>query len=420
MRRISEEELAGAHVTCRSHTMPHDFVDGQWEGIIAAGDGNTYFSVSSHSARHNAQFYRYVAGENEVEHLINVAEWCGQGQYAGKHNVQGKIHSQIFEVDGKLYCTSTTAHRPPTEIEGLKKGGRFLSYDLETGEFRNLGRYPDPKGGLLTAYYEPVKERFYAISQTDQMLVYYDMATRRIFEVGSVACEGSHMPRQLFSDRFGNLYGGTGPGLIWRYRPKTDSLHCLFTRIPHDPEAPQPEPGSRHSKWEHWHGIEEDPETGWWYGVRTNDEYLFRLRPSEDPTSGRMAAEGLVQFGFQPSAQQPRFASIALTKLGDRLYYCSYKWGKNPAHLMAYHIPSGRVTDHGPIVVEGRRAVTEIHSMVVGNDGNLHCVAMVWSLKGKDPANDYAQRANCYLHARFLIIDPEEDVRNVEKAQRWE
>jgi len=416
---VRKEVLNGPHVRGSSYTVPKDFVDGQWEGIIAAGDGNTYFSVSSHSPHHNAQFYRYNAGEQTVEHLINVAKWTGQEEYIGKHNVQGKIHSQIFEVDGKLYCTSTAAHRTPPDLDGLESGGRFLSYDLETGEFKNLGRYPDPKSGLHTAYYEPVKNRLYAISQTNRMLVYYDLETGTIHEIGSVKFEDSRMTRQLLSDKHGNIYGGTGPGLIWRYRPATDSIHTLLTRIPDDPEAPRPEPDSFHSRWRHWHPIEKDPETGWWYGVRTNDEYLFRIRPSRKPETGRAEVEGLVPFGYRPSEEQPRFASLALVKKGERLFYCSYAWNREPAHLMSYHLPSGRVTDHGPIVTEGRRAVTEIHSMVLGNDGNLHAVAMVWSLKGEDPANGWATRSKRYFHARFLIIDPAAHLKNQGNTRTW-
>ncbi len=130
----------------------------------------------------------------------------------------------------------------------------------------------------------------------------------------------------------------------------TGSIHSLLTRIPDDPEAPRPEPDSFHSRWRHWHPIEKDSDTGWWYGVRTNDEYLFRIRPSKEPKTGRVEVEGLVQFGYRPSEEQPRFASLGLVKKDDRLFYCSYAWNTEPAHLMSYHLPSGTVTDHGPIV----------------------------------------------------------------------
>jgi hypothetical protein len=81
------------------------------------------------------------------------------------------------------------------------------------------------------------------------------------------------------------------------------------------------------------------------------------------------------------------------------------------AHLMSYDIASGRVTNHGPIVTDERRRVSEIHSMVTGSDGKLHCAAMVWSLEGKDPAKPWADRAQCFFHSRLLVINPETDFK---------
>lgn len=52
--------------------------------------------------------------------------------------------------------------------------------------------------------------------------------------------------------------------------------------------------------------------------------------------------------------------------------------------------------------------------MTVGGDGKLHAVAMVWSLEGQDPANDWpmAIRRDAYMHPRFLAIDLERDLHN--------
>jgi hypothetical protein len=158
-----------------------------------------------------------------------------------------------------------------------------------------------------------------------------------------------------------------------------------------------------------------DSVTQWWYGVRGNDEYLFRFRPPADPASHIGRAEGLAPFGFRPSEEaQPRFASLGMTRDGRTLYYCSYPLWRSMAHLMSYRIDTGEVRDHGPIVTTGRRRVSEIHSMVVGSDGKLHCAAMVWSVEGQDPAQPWANRAQCYFHSRFMIIDPEHDFRSGE------
>jgi len=427
MKLFTAEEAAGPHVQARSRELPKTRVDGQWEGIVAAGDGKTYFAASCHSKTDNGQFFCYDPKTDKVSHIIDVGAWCGQpADTLGKQNTQGKIHSQIFEADGKLYCSTTSAHMPK---DFPYQGGHFLSYDLKTGECEDLGRYRDSQGGLLTMYYEPIYRRLYAISQGDQTLIYYDLKTGKIVKVGSIE-NNPHQCRVLISDQTGNVYGSTWDGVIYRYDPKLDRMSCLLTRIPHDPDAPQPPRGplnfremtrwdSRMSGWHctHWVMIVWDPKTQWWYGVRGNDEYLFRFRPPTDPKSHRGRIEGLAPIGYLPSTErQPRFASLALTLKGDRIYYVSYTPWRTMSHLMSYDIPSGKVTNHGPIVTDGDRRVAEIHSMVVGSDGKLHAVAGVWSIKGKDPANPWSGRAYCYYHARFLMIDTEKDLKNQKAA----
>ena len=418
MKLFTAEEKEKAHVAAQSHALPQDFVDGQWQGIIAASDGRTYFSVSSHSPKHNAQFYRYDAEKDAVEHLIDVGVWCGYEDSPGNYNAQGKIHSNIFEHEGRLYCTTTSAH---ATLDHPYPGGHFLAYDLETGEFLNLGKVDyEGKGGLLSAVLDPKRERMYAIHQHETMLLYMDLNTREIVEVGPIE-DGGMQCRWPIVDGRGILYGSTRDGMIYRYNPRTETRGCLLTRVPHDPNAPQPEPGDGLAwRTTHWDAMVWDEKTEWWYGVRGNDEYLFRFRPPEDPRSHIGRAEGLIQIGYRPSKIQPRFASLGLARKGRTLYYCSYPIWRSQAHLVSYNIDTGRAVDHGPIIVEGDRRVSEIHSMVVGSDGSLHTVGMVWSKKGEDPANPWANRAQCYFHARFVRIDPEAHFHHQDDARRWQ
>jgi len=412
MPLFPEEELRKPHVLAASQYVGDDFVDGQWEGIIAASDGRTYFSFSSHGPATNAQFYRYDPKTGKIERLIDVGVWCGYKDSPGKYNAQGKIHSNIYEYKGKLYCTTTSAH---ATFEHPYPGGHFLSYDLKTGAFENLGKVDyDGKGGLLSAVFDPVNERLYAIHQWQTTLLYYDLKSRQVVTVGPIE-DGGMQCRNPIVDGQGVLYGSTRDGMIYRYEPKTGTRSCLLTRIPHDPQAPQPDPVKGGLGWDctHWTPMVWDPVGKWWYGVRGNDEYLFRFRPPADPRSHIGEIEGLASFGWCPAAEnQPRFASLGMALRGRTLYYCSYPLWRSMAHLMSYNIDTGKVTNHGPIVTDGARRVSEIHSMVVGSDGKLHCAAMVWSIEGQDPAKPWANRAQCYFHSRFLIIDPDKDLRD--------
>ncbi len=414
MPLFPEAELKKPHVFADSYTVPDDFVDGQWQGIIAASNGRTYFSVSSHSADHNAQFYCYDPKLDKVVHLIDVGKWCGETDSIGKINTQGKIHSEIFEVDAKLYCTTTAGHfsekRP-------YQGGHFLSYDLQTGGFKNLGRYPDQAGGLLTMTYDPKYRRLYAISQGNQTLVYYDLKTGKITKVGQ-AEKNPHQTRFLLPDKAGRIYGSTWNGQIYRYDPRARKFSVLKTRLPHDPRIKPPDPtperlakttfSSQELPWHstHWTRLTWDPKTKWYYGIRGNDEYLFRLRlPKRGGSKAKV--KGLTSMSFKRGTRDKnRYGSLSVTRLGRRIYYCSYPVWRSMAHLLSYNIDTGEVSNHGPIVTDGRRRVAEIHSMRPGADGTLHAVAFVWSVKGEDPANSWAGRASCYFHPRFLKINP--------------
>ncbi len=409
MPKFSPDEYAEAHVRAASHTLPHDFVDGQWQGIIVASDGQTYFSVSCHGPDNNAQFYRYDPKAGKIEHLADVGVWCGETDSPGKYNAQGKIHSNMYEYKGKLYGTTTSAHtEPPRPYES----GHFLAFDLATGAYEDLGKVvcPEGKWGLLAAVFDPVFERLYAVHQKGD-LHYYDLKRKTVVKVGPIE-DGQWQCRGLICDTNGVLYGSTHDGVIYRYDPHANRISTLATRVPSDPAVTQPKgPSGIPNDWSwhttRWGQMLWDPESAWWYGVRGNDEYLFRFRAPATPDAPDGQAEGLGSFAYP--GKKTRNGSLGLARLDRTLYYVSYPVWASMAHLMSYNIDTGAFTHHGPIIVEGDRRVSEIQSLAAGSDGKLHGVAMVWSIEGEDPAKPWANRAQCFFHARFVIIDPARD-----------
>ncbi|MFP4176785.1 MAG: hypothetical protein ACLFT2_06105, partial [Candidatus Brocadiia bacterium] len=258
-----------------------------------------------------------------------------------------------------------------------------------------------------------VYDRLYGIAQEDQTLYYYDLDTDEIVEVGSIE-DNPHQCRMLISDREGNVYGSTWGRMVYKYDPAADQMSALLTRLPFNPDVPQPSPNPESRAWRKsgWTPILYDPESQWWYGITGHDEHLFRLRPPETG-SHRAEIEGLAYMGFQDPEKGPFYAGLGLARKGRTLYYVSYAlWERRAAHLMSYDMEAGEVTDHGPIITDGRRRVAEIHSLVVGGDGRLHAVAMVFSREGEDPAKPWANRAQRYFHARFMTVDPETDLLN--------
>jgi hypothetical protein len=112
-------------------------LDGQWQGMIVASDGNVYVGGGSHNPNLGAAFFRYEPKSATLRLLVeNITTVCGEDP--SKTPPQGKIHSPIAEHEGWLYFGTHLANY--TE-EGRKAytGGHLVGYQLATGKFRDFG-----------------------------------------------------------------------------------------------------------------------------------------------------------------------------------------------------------------------------------------------------------------------------------------
>jgi len=111
-------------------------LDGQWEGIRLASDGNVYFASSSHSAHHGASFFKYDTTTGLVTELVHeITDICGEDVQT---NPQGKIHSDIVEANGWLYMATHFAAEKPGAW-ATWTGSHALGYELATGNWRDYG-----------------------------------------------------------------------------------------------------------------------------------------------------------------------------------------------------------------------------------------------------------------------------------------
>jgi uncharacterized repeat protein (TIGR01451 family) len=111
-------------------------LDGQWQGIRLASDGNVYFASSSHSAHHGASFFEYDTTTGQVIELVHeVTDLCGEDVQT---NPQGKIHSAVVEANGWLYFATHFAAEKPGAWETWT-GSHALGYELATGTWRDYG-----------------------------------------------------------------------------------------------------------------------------------------------------------------------------------------------------------------------------------------------------------------------------------------
>jgi hypothetical protein len=112
------------------------YLDGQWQGIRYASDGNVYFASSTHSAHHGPAFFKYSAATREVTMLSDdLTKVCGEDPST---NPQGKLHSDIVEANGWLYMATNFSSELPGAYDKWT-GSHVIGYQLSTGKFRDYG-----------------------------------------------------------------------------------------------------------------------------------------------------------------------------------------------------------------------------------------------------------------------------------------
>jgi hypothetical protein len=120
------------------------YLDGQWEGVHYASDGNVYFASSSQSAHHGAAFFRYNPATQQLTMLAaDITLICGEDPQT---NPQGKIHSNIPEMNGWLFFTTHFgAEGRPGGITGWT-GGHLVGYRFVDNGSNNY--FNTPVGGF--------------------------------------------------------------------------------------------------------------------------------------------------------------------------------------------------------------------------------------------------------------------------------
>ena len=133
-------------------------LDGQWQGIRLASDGNVYFASSSHSAHHGASFFKYDPKTGGVTELVHeITDVCGEDVQT---NPQGKIHSDIVEANGWLYmATHFAAEKPGTWATWT--GAHALGYELATGKWRDYGVLLKGYTAYAAVGVDPARNYFY-------------------------------------------------------------------------------------------------------------------------------------------------------------------------------------------------------------------------------------------------------------------
>ncbi|MGV8134543.1 MAG: neutral/alkaline non-lysosomal ceramidase N-terminal domain-containing protein [Mangrovibacterium sp.] len=391
-----------------------DLAHDTYNAISAAGDGRIYYVLSSQPHDVAGQMYRYDPRLDKTEFLADLNDICGEKDL--KAIAQGKSHVRFYECDGKLWFATHVGYYemidgmeclPVHAPEGyqLYPGGHILSYDLKTEKFENHTVVPHGEG-VLSMTMDTQRKQIYAITWPKGYLIHYDLNTGKLTDLGLVSANGEGgkvgedyrvLCRSMFVDpRDGKVYYSTSEGEIFFYDPQTASLQNMkevSLKMDYFGSYDPARPGNMGYN---WRAIVWYPKENVAYGVHGNSGYLFRFDPREKKI------EIVDRITSEPSKKSGMFDQFSYGYLGfdlgkdqETLYYLTggpvYLDGKRVKgvneiamgaarglenlHLVTYHLPSGKYTDHGPVFYEDGSVPTYVNSIAVDKDGNVYTLA---------------------------------------------
>ena len=382
--------------------------------LSTASDGRVYYCLSSQSIDTGGQYYVYDPETDEIEHLGDITEICGE---AGSKTIpQGKSHSNFYEMDGKLYVSTHAGYyemidgmemmvQNPPEGYKLYPGGHILSYDLSSGEWEDLAIAPGGEA-FVTMTMDTRRGQIYGISWPKGYFLHYDVEKGELKNLGKVSGNGEAgtpgedyrvLCRSMLVDpRDGTVYFSTSEGDILSYHPDAGSIkktEGLDLRLDYFGKYDPTRPGSMQYNWRRivWY-----PEENVAYGVHGNSGYLFRFDPQNKKIElvDRITSEASQKSGMFDYFSYG-YLGFDLGPDGETLYYLTgspiYVDGKRVQgveeiamgaarglenlNLITYHIPTNKYTDHGPIFYEDDSRPTYVNSIAIGEDGTVYTLA---------------------------------------------
>lgn len=410
----SQASSSPERLIARTFNSGFELAHDTYNGMGTGSDGKIYYVLSSESYETGAQMYSFDPTTNRIKHLGDLTQACGEKGL--KTIAQGKSHVNFVERDGKLYFATHVGYY--SIIDGMEKigippegfkpypGGHLLAYDIRTAKFEDLAKAPRGEG-ILSMTMDTRRGRIYGLTWPTGRFIHYDLATRKLGDLGMVSKEGENgkgenyrtLCRSLVTDpRDGSVYFTNGDGDILRYRYDLDAIEVVEGEDMrkdyfglYDPTSP----GHMGYNWRQT--IWREPE-GIVYGVHGNSGYLFRF----DPSVPRL--DVLERITSLPSKRSGMYDQFSYGYLGfalgpDRrtLHYLTggpvYVDGKRVTgkketamgeskgienlHLITYDIPTGMYTDHGPIFFENGDRPAYVNSIALGKDGTVYTLSRI-------------------------------------------
>ena len=94
------------HITATVYNSNFIHSHDTYNGLSTASDGKIYYVLCSELMDVASQMYSLDPENGKIEHLGDLTEMAGEKGM--KVVAQGKSHSNFFEMDGKLYFSTST------------------------------------------------------------------------------------------------------------------------------------------------------------------------------------------------------------------------------------------------------------------------------------------------------------------------
>ncbi len=353
------------------------YSDSNYHAICNASDGNVYYVICSHNKKSGAKMFKYDPRSGRNEEICDFTDYLGYDRT--KVINQGKVHSDLYEVNGKLYFGTHAGAWDQTY-----PGGHFMSYDLDSGEFTDYG-IGVQADGLVALTMDPKNMRMYAVSWPGYLFLCYDIKTDEVKIWGKrYAPVEEQGPRSIGVDpRTGDVF--------WHNTDDTIERFDFDTEVVRPMEKPRfngnmflvPFGEGNYNVNHVWRNIRWSDALNKFVGVMYNSDWLFAFDPETEEIEiiDRIASGPNRKSGFTI------YSSLAfeLTPDGRTAYYIAHnkidpsdtESNETELHLVTYDLVDRHYTDHGPLVLEDGRKPRYCQGVEIGHDGNIYIVAWV-------------------------------------------
>jgi hypothetical protein len=394
--------------------------DSNYHAIVHASDGWVYYAICTHNRDRHVNLFRYDPKTGKVQTVADIGKVLGED--GAKNIPQGKIHCDLFEHKGKLYFGTHVGmyERGGTKDHGPYPGGHFMSYDLASGKFEDLG-IAEPEEGLVTVSMDTMRGRLYTLTWPSAIFVYYDLAAGKMKSFGPSVVGHSYVntvetggvPRSLAVDpRDGDVYWWNMDETVSRYHFASDRVELAPGQKFDQPILKVRERGNPDDS-ALWRSIRWNASDSFFYGVMFYGEQLF----SWEPRTGAIEVIDRIAIGPVRRSGELMRGSLAfeLSPDGKTVYYVN---GASPGfegnkstepgslHLVTYSIPERRYTDHGAIRLDDGRYPDYCQGMEIGRDGNLYLVCNI-------PFTDMASEKGQRIRELRYAATPSENLKKV-------